>query len=286
MLAFAGKRYLWVALGLIAAAALAYGLHHPNEPTNGGTWLGYTLGTFATLIILWLTAFGIRKRRYHSNLGTVQGWLSAHVYLGMALLVIATLHSGFQFGWNVHTLAYGLMCAVIASGLLGVVLYIRYPTAMSANRAGMTRDQLLEEIADIDQKCVRLAAQLPREYLDLITSNRDRTVIGGGVLALLTGRDRSRLVLPESQTPVPNPAQSAILAWLGDRLSRSTEGASSQLIQDLLALVSLRKALVARLRRDLKLQAWLEIWLYVHVPLTFALLAALVAHVVVVFLYW
>ena len=36
----------------------------------------------------------------------------------------------------------------------------------------------------------------------------------------------------------------------------------------------------------LKMQATLEIWLYVHVPLTVALLAALLVHIVTVFLYW
>ena len=30
----------------------------------------------------------------------------------------------------------------------------------------------------------------------------------------------------------------------------------------------------------------LEIWLYVHVPLTFALIAALSAHIISVFFYW
>jgi len=30
----------------------------------------------------------------------------------------------------------------------------------------------------------------------------------------------------------------------------------------------------------------LEIWLYIHVPLTIALIAALTAHVISVFFYW
>jgi hypothetical protein len=36
----------------------------------------------------------------------------------------------------------------------------------------------------------------------------------------------------------------------------------------------------------MRLKALLEIWLYVHVPATFALLAALAAHIVSVFYYW
>ena len=286
MLAYARKRYLWIAGALVAVCIAVYAWHTPPEPPNGGTWLGYTLGSIAALLVLWLTAFGIRKRSYGSSLGTVQGWLSAHVYLGVAVVFVATLHSGFQFGWNVHSLAYVLLCAVVASGLVGVVLYLRYPSAMSANRAGANRDQLLADIAELDERATRLAASLPEEFAALIASSRDRMVLGGGALALLTGADHSQIVLPASPTPVANADQATLLAWLADRLSRSSDGAQSQTIQDLLTLITTRKGLTARLRRDLKLQAWLEIWLYVHVPLTFALLAALIAHVLIVFLYW
>ena len=41
-----------------------------------------------------------------------------------------------------------------------------------------------------------------------------------------------------------------------------------------------------RLRRHLKIRALLEVWLYIHVPLTFALIVALSAHIVSVFFYW
>ena len=65
----------------------------------------------------------------------MQGWTSAHVYLGLAVWVLATLHCGLQFGWNIHTLAWALMTAVIASGIVGLYVYINYPVALSANRA-------------------------------------------------------------------------------------------------------------------------------------------------------
>ena len=47
-----------------------------------------------------------------------------------------------------------------------------------------------------------------------------------------------------------------------------------------------RQAQLAQIRRHLRLKALLEIWLYVHVPLTVALLAALTAHMISVFYYW
>lgn len=51
-------------------------------------------------------------------------------------------------------------------------------------------------------------------------------------------------------------------------------------------LLSQKQAALIRLRRHLRLRALLEVWLYVHVPMTFALIAALSAHIISVFFYW
>lgn len=280
ILAYRRLRYLWMSAAVTTAAIVAYAWHRPPEPPNGGTWLGYVLGTVGAVLILWLTAFGIRKRSYASTLGSVQGWLSAHVYLGVALVVIATLHSGLQFGWNVHTLAYALTCLVAGSGMVGVWLYLRYPEQMSRNRAAQTREQMLAELADVERLSARQAVALGGEYPNVIMSARDGTALGGGAFNLLAGRDRSRM------GSLPNPSQSRLVDWLGGQLAESTDGERTRQIHELMALVGARRSLLDRLRRDAQIRAWLEAWLYVHVPATFALLAALVVHVVVVFTYW
>ena len=292
ILAYRRMRYLWIAIAISAATVIAYALHRPAEPPNGGTWLGYTLGATGTILIAVLTAFGIRKRRYSSTLGSVQGWLSAHVYLGAALVVIVTLHAGMQFGWNVHTLAYALTCLVVASGFAGVWLYLRYPEQMSRNRSAQTREQMLAELADLDRLCTRQAAALGGDFPDVIMSSRDRTLLGGNAWALLAGRDRSSVLLPSpaagsrEQRPLPNASQTLLLDWLGAELAESTDGDRTRQIHELMSLVGARRGLLDRLRRDAQIRAWLEAWLYLHIPATFALIAALIAHIIVVFLYW
>ncbi|MCS6948038.1 MAG: hypothetical protein NZM12_10520, partial [Steroidobacteraceae bacterium] len=214
---------------------------------------------------------------------------SAHVYLGTVLLLVVTLHSGFQFGWNIHTLCYALTCAVIATGMVGVGLYLMFPRQLSAVQAGLTVEQLLGQIRELDERSGKVAARLPPEYADIVKSNRDRLALGGSVRALLFGLDRSQVLLPGPHgTSVlqPNPRQERLVQFLNERLSLSTDGNLSQALAELLSLVIARQSLIVRLLRQAQIKAWLQIWLYLHVPLTFALLASLVAHVFSVFYYW
>jgi hypothetical protein len=288
LLDHANRRYLKIAVWLCGVSIALYAWHDPLSPPNGGTWLGYTLGGIGAALILWLTALGVRKRAYSSAMGTLRGWTSAHVYLGLSLLLIATLHTGFQFGWNVHTLCYVLMIIVIVSGIVGVVAYLRYPQAMSTNRAGSKPDRMLEEIRDIDQRALRIARDMPRRFSDLLRSNRDGTALGGSTRNILAGIDRSVITLPTDAGAVvsQNAGQSAALSWLGDELARSTDGELTRRIGDLLSLLAERRNLLRRVCRDAQIRGWLDIWLYVHVPVTLALLGTLIAHVVSVFLYW
>lgn len=288
ILAFRGRRYLWLALTVSAAAIAAYWFDDPQEPANGGTALGYTLGTAAAALIVWLTAFGVRKRRYSSTLGTVQGWLSAHVYLGGALLIVTLLHTGFQFGTNVHTLALVLMLLVMLSGVYGVYVYMKYPLRLSDNRDGANRAELLDQLDDIDRRSARLAQSLPERFGEMIASGISRTQLGSTLWQRLRGRDNSQVVLARDggTRVVSNAGQEAALDWLADEQSRCSDAADAADIGELSALLRNKRRLLKKIGADLRLQATVEIWLYVHVPLTAALLTALAVHIVTVFLYW
>ena len=74
--------------------------------------------------------------------------------------MLATLHAGFQFGWNVHTLAYALLVVVVVSGLYGVTVYVLLPRQLSRNRGETTQKQMLETLGALDRQILDAAQPL------------------------------------------------------------------------------------------------------------------------------
>ena len=286
ILAFRRRRYLWVAVLLFGGSLAAFLLDDPQEPANGGTALGYTLGTLATILVIWLTWFGVRKRRYRSAAGTVQGWLSAHVYLGAVLPFIVLLHAGFQLGFNVHSLTFVLLVLVVVSGMYGVYLYVKFPDRISTNRGSSSRPELYAQLEDIDSRSNRIAAGLPAAFSALVQSGAARTQLGNTLWSRFRNQDNSTVALPDGDAVVSNAGQDAALDWLADEQSRAADAELAGRIGELSALLRNKRKLLRQIREDLRLQATLELWLYVHVPLSMGLLVALVIHIVTVFVYW
>ena len=289
LLRFRGARYLWWSLVLVVVATVLYVTQSRDlQPPNGGTWQGYVLGTIGALLIVWLALLGIRKRSYHSTAGTVQGWTSAHVYLGGSLLIVATLHCGFQFGWNVHTLAYALMCIVIFSGFFGLYSYINHPQLISRNREGGARSLLFAELFELDKQSRSLAQRCASAVAIAVDSSIERTTLGGGVYAQLFSRDHSFFLRETGagSALAVNADQQGVVNYVAERLPRAEKGTEAANLQQLIILLCRRQAVVRRIRRDIRLSGWLKIWLYFHVPMTIALLFALVLHIVVTFFYW
>ena len=268
-LRLAGFRWLKIALVVSLAAMIGYVAADVQPRPNGGSWYGYTLGTIGAGLIVWLALLGVRKRAMTPGGWSLKAWTSAHVYLGLALIVIATLHTGFQLGWNVHTLAYLLMLVVIGSGVFGIVVYSTLPTALSANREEMTESQMMEGIAAVDRQLQDAAQPLSLAYSDLVLAALNEDPFRQGLWRRLSGKYRggaTELAIAGCDSAGPVPADPAIA-----RVE---------------ALLRRRKAQLDRMRRHLRLKALLEVWLYLHVPATIALLAALTAHIISVFYYW
>ncbi len=287
-----GARYLWVALLLILGCAVLYSTQRGMRPAGGGTWQGYVLGTIGALLILWLAWLGIRKRSYSSTVGTTAGWTSAHIYLGVALMAVATLHCAAKFGWNVHTLAYVLMSAVVLSGMFGVYAYVSFPQRLSENRTGGSRAKLFAELYALDNEGREVARHCSASVNTAVKSSIERTAIGGGVINQMLGRDRSLMMLEDADDEsvkkglTNNKDQQRVIAYVSNRIPRVQKGLEAANLQTLVLILCRRQAVLRRIHRDIQLNAWLKLWLYVHVPLTIALLVALSIHILTTFLYW
>ncbi|WP_271079406.1 hypothetical protein [Aurantiacibacter sp. MUD61] len=262
------RRWRWAKLAtIISVVAILSHLLVDVEPRhNGGSWYGYTLGTIGAGLIVWLSLLGVRKRNMSEGKWSLKAWTSAHVYLGLALIVIGTLHTGFQLGWNVHTLAWGLMMVVIVSGLYGVFAYATIPSEINANRRQMTKREMLDALAAIDRQLERAAQPLGREDADLVIAALEQDPFDFGVGTRLSGHYRKcRTIAALDQFGVSG---------------------HDDALDKVVSLLRKRRAQLEQIRRQMRLRALLDIWLYVHVPVTIALLAALTAHVISVFYYW
>jgi len=228
--------------------------------------LGLTLGTIGAGLIVWLTLLGYRKRKMTNDAWSLKAWTSAHVYLGLSLIVVGTLHTAFRFGWNVHTLAYVLMLLVIGSGLYGISVYAVLPRMMSENRDQMTESQMYEALQSVDRQLHDVAQRLRGDQARLVQASIDQDVYSEGIIARLRGHPRHCIT-------------EVVKAELGAASGEDQFAKVDRLLDRKLALLT-------RVRRHLRYKALLEIWLHVHVPLTFALIVALVAHIFAVFFYW
>lgn len=259
-------RWLKITVMLCLIVIVSYFLVDVEPRHNGGTWYGYTLGTIGALLIVWLSLLGIRKRNITSGRWSLKAWTSAHVYLGLALIVIGTMHTGFQLGWNVHTLAWALMVLVIVSGIYGVSAYATLPRALSNNMREMTRSQMVEALAAIDRQLDTAAQPLGRAESDAVIAALKQDVFKAGFLARLTG-SYPRCATARAQAAFP-----------AGSINKAEEKVS--------ALLGRRKSQLSQIRRHMRYKALLEIWLFIHIPATIALIAALAAHIISVFYYW
>lgn len=260
-----------IAVVVILIAFAAYISYEPAVGHYGGSWLGYALGTVSAALVLWMAWYGVRKRRYRSA-GSTQSWLSAHIYLGTALTVIVTLHSGFHFGFNIHTLAYALLLIVVVSGFFGNYTYMIYPRQMTENMGEDSLDGLLLRIAEADKIARQIALLMPDDINDIVAQACRETYIGTSLIEQLRG----------FQPNCPSAIAVRKLTTMNDNLTTEQR----KLYRELYSIMVRRQSLVKRARQDLMYRSRLGFWLYFHVPFSIALLVAMTAHIIAVFFYW
>ena len=271
-LTYRSGRWLWISLASALVLVLHYLYYRSRTVAYGGTVEGLLYGVAGLGLIAFLMYLGIRKRSYSSSSGTLQGWVSAHVYLGLLTLLIIPMHAGFRFGWDVHTLAFVLLAIVVLSGIVGIVLYLNIPGRLTKFEGGQQADKIDGEIGRllIDMRALvkdKSDALVQLYKLEVAALQKARPQ---GWSLLLRGQGSDLLAL-----------RSADLANKSSSIPFEDQ-AAFQILSQLL----LKKAqLELNLMRQMRLRNALQAWLYVHVPVSIALVVTVGLHLVMVFVY-
>lgn len=306
----------WIA-GMLVVAGLATGWflvatqwdRNPPWP-EGGSTPGLVFGILGGGICLFEFLLWPRKKMRAWRIGTVQLWMRAHIWLGLLAVPLLILHTGLRFSNQLALVTFILFLAVIASGVWGVVVQQFLPSRM------------LEEVPaeTIASQIPVVSAQLTREAERLVGAvcgqdERAPVAIAGDEVPdfIVVGKVRTQgstqgRVL-ETQTPVtPIPHceflrtafLTTIKAYLemgnanGSPLAAPTRSsaifseirvrtapAAHRVVDSIEGLVEQRR----QLDRQASLNFWLHNWLWVHLPLSVALMVLMVVHTVVALQY-
>lgn len=260
--------WILVSLGLLGGLVATYVLFADRSAgVPGSTPWGIGYGVGATALVLLLMGFGIRKRAYKSTWGTLDGWLQAHIYLGLLSVVVVLLHAGFRFEDKIATATFAALVAVVATGFLGARLYASLPRALTREQTNLPAEEISEELNRLRRSMAQLAAGrsalFSRLAERLLAEGKPRSAAGWRLLfgaGKTAGeeRDLEPLVaqLPEDER---EPLRQL---FVGSRRHRELHG---------------------RLKRQQRIKNLLEVWLYLHLPLSFALLVLLAVHIVAAF---
>jgi hypothetical protein len=258
----------------LAALLASYLIYSSLAFPRGGSWMGIIYGGLALLLILALFYYGIRKRSYGDAGLSLETWLRSHYSLGVLVLFVVLFHSGFRFHDRVAVILFVLMCAVIASGFAGALLYAMIPSRLINVESSLTAPAISDEINRLAEAILRLAvnksAALQSACRAVIEAERPAPAAGWRILRSAHFARRT--------------ARQDLAAFFN-----SLRGITSEEQGDLTRLRELSQQmrdLHDRLIRKQRYVNLMSVWLYVHVPVSLAMLVFLLAHILGAFYYW
>ena len=274
VLSYSQYRWAKISLSIAGLLVVSYIVSSRYTTPSGRTIAGFLYGVLGLLATLVLMYYGVRKRTYTKNQWSLQAWLSFHCYVGVLTLLIIPLHAGFTFHGNIHTLAFVLLAIVVVSGMVGAWLYLTIPRQfgqlgvelpyVGTRTVDTELNRLLQQMRGLSRDKSNAFARKCQEEMERGLPTRPvgwRLVFGRTAAATPLATHRQEFLA--SLQNIPQEEHEAFQR-LGDLATQKWE---------------LERRLVSQMR----LQNLLEAWLYVHLPVSIAMMLAVLLHIIIVF---
>lgn len=282
----------WVvatALGL-AGTTVLYAVTAPLalQRPYGATWAGIVLGAIALALMTFAALLGLRKRFLGLRVGRAQTWMRGHLWLGLLSFFVVLLHAGFHARGTLALVLIVLASIVTVSGVAGAALQHFMPRMI-------TREVPLETIFE---QIPHVREQLREEAQSLITAAFAPAKAAAAAQAGVHPASDSSAVATFEDALESEALQEFCEQQISPFLLKgSADSALSGKASAESAFRQMRTMLPARfhatlasleslteearqLSRQQTLHWWLHGWLFVHVPLSYGLLALSAVHAV------
>lgn len=314
----------WFATFLAGTAAAVFGYffwahQYATRWPGGSSPPGLILGIIGGGIIVFECLLWPRRMMRSWRWGSARLWMKAHIWLGLLTVPLILLHSGFVWGGWLSTMVALLFAMVIASGIFGLAMQQVLPRKMLTDTPLETIYSQIETamkmaIADA-QNLVLATCGLAKEGSAVLVPshssaaheapNAGRVVIGASrQVELIPGQ---LLRTPVPQVPVANSEvlRTKFVATIQPFLEQgrrfrsplSNRSRSAEFFRQLRAVLdpeahpvleAIEECCEQRRQFDLqtRLHWWLHSWLWIHLPLSMALLVLMFVHAYVALKYW
>lgn len=253
-------------LALVAAAFALFMLENWRRDTGLHDFQFFNGWTLLTCIIV-MMFLGWRKKLVILPFGRVRFWLLVHYYVGFLTVAVFVVHTKHEFpGSLLHWLLWSLFVLVSLSGLAGAIMSWMLPPRFEAqgerilfDRIPFFRAQLADQAEAIARESIQdgKTRSIAKLYVDTLGD-------------FFAGPRNIVAHLAASKVP-----QSRLLGQL-TAIERYLDDSGKSRLQRMRDLVEAKSNLDFHYANG----GLLRLWLFVHVPATYALLVAIAVHVV------
>lgn len=249
-------------------------LHPLHQELRPAGRVGIGCGVFSAMLFAAIYVYPLRKRwRWLREIGTTRHWLDFHIVMGLSAPLLVALHSAFKFG-GLAGMAYWIMMAVVASGVVGRYLYAQIPRSRKDAELSLADLQKMNSQIGEDLRGQNLIAE--RVWRPLVTPVRREEALQmplGKALGLMLALDLAR---PFRMAALRRQALSpGERVWtLGGLLASSHPD-----LERIVAMVRRQSWLTAKICFLDRAGQIFKMWHVVHRPFSYSFLLLLAIHI-------